>query len=112
MRRIIILILLLSLIFIVPCYAAMKLYISDDCGNCDLVMEVGKRAIQQLKDKDELEVIDISNIKTDLPGLPALVDGEKVIIGTGILEYLADKTELELASDACQIVDGCLECSK
>ena len=79
MRQIcIFLLIILALIsFASPGYATMKLYISDDCRNCDLVMRVSKKAIQQLKDKGVLEVIDVSGIKTDLPGLPALVDGKK-----------------------------------
>lgn len=97
------LIFLLILVFCIGAnissYAAMQLYISDDCGNCELVMRLGKRAIERLKEKGELELVDVTRVKTDLPALPALVDGDKVIIGAGLIEHLADKAGINYFSN-------------
>lgn len=81
-------------------YASMKLYISDDCGNCKEVMEEAKETIDELKAKGKLEVVNITGAKTDLPAVPALVDGDKVIVGTGIKEYLEEKVRPELFRDS------------
>lgn len=91
--------LLIYSLLVSPCFAAMKLCISDDCQSCETVMRLGKQAIEELKDKGDLELIDVSNVKTDLPALPALVDGEKVIIGAGLLEYLAEKAGVAIPTD-------------
>ncbi len=87
----------ISLIGLLPysCYASMKLYISDDCDNCKLVMEGGRESIEALEVKGDLEVINITGIKTDLPAVPALVDGQKVVIGTGLVENLREKADLK-----------------
>ncbi|MFH1777530.1 MAG: hypothetical protein ABH952_08250 [Candidatus Omnitrophota bacterium] len=90
MKKSIILLILLTLLATLPAYAAMKLYISDDCVNCDVVLRDGKEIIRQLQDKGELDIINLTNVKTDLPALPALVDEKTVLIGTGIVEYLLD----------------------
>lgn len=86
----------LNLIIMQPmAYASMKLYISDDCDNCKLVMDGGRESIEALRVKGELEVMNITGIKTDLPAVPALVDGQKVVIGTGLVEYLGQKARLK-----------------
>lgn len=43
--------LLFLLIQIGSVHASMKLYISDDCQNCDEMLEKGKKTTQLLEDK-------------------------------------------------------------
>lgn len=111
MLRKLIYIFIFGLVFAPACDASMKLYISDDCGNCKLVMKAGANLISGLEKKKELEVVDVTRIRTDLPGLPALVDDKKVIIGTGILRYLADKTGFPLKDRGNdRLLNDCPEC--
>lgn len=91
MKKIATLILLIYLICTLPCYAEMKLYVSSNCKSCNSVIQEGKETIQQLKSKGELEVINVTDIRTDLPALPALVDENKVFVGTGLIEHLDEK---------------------
>jgi len=95
MKRALLFTILGLMILVSPADAGMKLYISEDCGNCDLVMRIGDKAIQRLEADGQLEVVDVTGIKTDLPALPALIDGKTVLIGTGLIEYLVDKARIQ-----------------
>lgn len=113
MKNISVIFLFLILVLIQPlCYASMKLYISDDCQNCKLVLRIGERLISDLEKKKELEVINVTNSKTNLPALPALIDDKKVIIGTGLIRYLADKTGTKFSQQEYLLLNDCPECPK
>ena len=78
--------------------APMKMYVREGCGSCTQVLEREAQLIERLQVEGQLQVIDVTDRATDLPGYPALVDGRKVVVGTGIGDYLrASATDHEQA---------------